>query len=217
MDGTGDLFEPLLASCPVQFEPHVVSYSRYQPQSYNQLVSEVADQLLSEPVVILAESFSGAVAIKLAAKIPERVKAIILCNAFVKSPAPSIARILPWSWLMARRPPGWLLRKYLVGPEALPEITDRVRAAIDSVSPLVLAARVHSILSEDVGASFRALPMPVFDLRARNDRLLSNRVVNQLRSLRPHDPNASIAGPHLLLQVQPERAWLEIHRFCTAL
>ena len=67
MDERGDLFGPFAAEVASWATPQVVRYPN-QPQS----VDELADQItLTEPVTVIAESFSGAVGIKLAAKSAE--------------------------------------------------------------------------------------------------------------------------------------------------
>jgi pimeloyl-ACP methyl ester carboxylesterase len=105
MDGTGDLFKPLLESCPEEFEAVVLSYPRDRHADTEELVDLIRRHLPEDQAVLVAESFSGYLAIRVAATFPLKIKALILCNAFLRSPAPRLARLFPWSLMMRRKPP----------------------------------------------------------------------------------------------------------------
>ncbi len=64
LDGTGLLFEPLLKELPKECIAEVISYPFDQPQTFEQHVKHVVGKLPeNEPIALLAESFSGPVAI----------------------------------------------------------------------------------------------------------------------------------------------------------
>jgi hypothetical protein len=74
MDGTGDLFEPLIKALP-GIEIQVIRYPLDRSLSYPELLSLVTSSLSgSEPFALLAESFSTPIAIQLAAKRPPNLK-----------------------------------------------------------------------------------------------------------------------------------------------
>jgi hypothetical protein len=68
MDGTGTLFEPFVAALGHEFAVKVVDYPRAEPLGYEQLELFATAALPSEgPLILLGESFSGPIAVALAA------------------------------------------------------------------------------------------------------------------------------------------------------
>jgi pimeloyl-ACP methyl ester carboxylesterase len=80
LHGTGDLFEPFLACAPPHLRPIVVPLP--EKSSYAELLEEVRRQLPAGRFAIVAESFSGPLAVALARGASERVVGVILCNSF---------------------------------------------------------------------------------------------------------------------------------------
>lgn len=67
LDGTGRLFQPLLAHLPSTIDPLVISYSNLAG-TYAEMLPAARKELPPDrPFVLLAESFSGPAAIALAA------------------------------------------------------------------------------------------------------------------------------------------------------
>ncbi len=70
LDGTGLLFEPALATCPAEFEAIPLALSQDEPSTYADLAERVLRDLPGEePYLLLAESFSGPLALEVARKI----------------------------------------------------------------------------------------------------------------------------------------------------
>ena len=65
LDGTGLLFEPLLAALPSSIRTQVVAYPPDQSLSLAEYAALVRKLLPKGDVVLLAESFSGLVALSL--------------------------------------------------------------------------------------------------------------------------------------------------------
>ena len=66
LDGTGLLFEPLLRALPKEIEATVIRYPGDQRLSYDELLEFLRDQLPRDtPFILLGESFSGPLAIRL--------------------------------------------------------------------------------------------------------------------------------------------------------
>ena len=155
MDGTGRLFEPLLLFLPPSLVATVVAYPTDRPCGYAELFPLVeAAMPEGQEFVILGESFSGPLALLLAARHPPGLRGIILCATFARSPLPFFARqfrglIRPW-WF--RVVPKWLIRRELLGRFDQPAVAHMVEAAIGEVRPAVLAARARAILEVDVSA-----------------------------------------------------------------
>ena len=83
MDGTGELFDPFLASISGSFEPIVVDYPPNESFGYERLEEVARANLPADgPYVLLAESFSGPIAISIAASVPKGLVALVLCCHF---------------------------------------------------------------------------------------------------------------------------------------
>jgi pimeloyl-[acyl-carrier protein] methyl ester esterase len=94
MDGTGELFESFIVALKDEFNLRIVTYPVDGTLGYGELEA-IARTLvpLHEPYVILGESFSGAMALSLAASANANLKALILCCTFMKTPRPALAML----------------------------------------------------------------------------------------------------------------------------
>ena len=80
MDGSGQLFAPLVTALGDGFNVKVVRYPVDLPLGYDGL-EQIARAAIppAGPVVLLGESFSGPIAVSLAASLGERLAGLILC------------------------------------------------------------------------------------------------------------------------------------------
>ncbi len=150
MDGTGALFNPFLKKLPDSDKITVISYPPDEKLSYPQLVDFVADKLpQSEPIVILAESFSGPVALELAARGLKNLKGVVLCATFARSPHPLLLTILnmfPLSLFLRFSMPDMLLRRYCFGPDSPDSLIDLFKTTLAKVKSDVLSYRLTHII-----------------------------------------------------------------------
>jgi pimeloyl-ACP methyl ester carboxylesterase len=219
MDGTGLLFAPLLPFLPPSVTTTVVAYPPDRAYGYTELLPHVKAAIPSgREFLVLGESFSGPLALLLAAGKPAGLRGIILCASFARSPLPSIVRWfqgLIRSWLF-QAVPRWMVRRVLLGRFATPFIEQMVHCAIAVVRPAVLAARVRAILEVDVGAQLRVCSTPILYLAATEDRLVSQRSLAYIRRVQPRVEVVNFVGPHLLLQTVPEQPARVIEKFAAA-
>jgi pimeloyl-[acyl-carrier protein] methyl ester esterase len=168
--------------------------------------------------LILGESFSGPLALLLAARRPRGLRGVILCATFACSPLPSFARWLRYLirsfWF--RAVPWSLIRRGLLGRFETKSLGRIFEGALAAVEPSVLAARARAVLAVDVGAQLRSCPVPILYLAATEDRLVSRRSLAHIRRLQPRVDAVALVGPHLLLQVAPEMAARVIHTFAAS-
>jgi pimeloyl-ACP methyl ester carboxylesterase len=83
MDGTGELFAPLLHALGNSIESSVLRYPTAEPLGYSELLSRVRVELpKSDSFVLLGESFSGPLALMVAAEAPTGLRGVILCASF---------------------------------------------------------------------------------------------------------------------------------------
>src|SRR5579872_479433 len=175
MDGTGELFAPLLRALGNSIESKVVRYSTDEPLGYFELLARVRAELPSAtPFVLLGESFSGPLALMLAAEAPAGLRGIILCASFATNPIPWLPRFAQKCVQPAlfRSVPRIVQIKALLGRYDTRELRDLLSKANSTVRPEVLAARARAILSVDVLAEFKACAFPVLYIRGKQDRVV---------------------------------------------
>jgi len=97
LDGTSVFFRPLLAALPSWVEPLVIEYPSDGGDDYPHLLALVSEAVRGlDAYWVLGWSFSGPLALMLAARDPDRVRGVILCASFVRATNCTAAR-RPWS------------------------------------------------------------------------------------------------------------------------
>lgn len=213
MDGTGDLFDPLAA---VTRRPtHRVSFPTDVALSPEELVDHAARATPGGPYAIVAESWSGPTAIRLAARRPPGLAALVLAGTFILPPVRApLCLGLPLAAVALRAPPpAWALRLLLIGRDAGDEEVERLRSSILRNRPGVLTARAKQVLTVDVREELRRVEVPMLYLRATADRLVSRRSRDEVVAVRPDVRVAEIDAPHLLLQRAAARAMEVVEGF----
>jgi len=214
LDGTGKLFEPFLASAPANSSCEVVSYPIDRQMSYAEHAKSVCTNLIpGEPFVIVAESFSGPVAVLVASAQPPNLVGLVLCNTFVYRAAWRGFSYLPWAWLFRFPVTTLTTGIHLTGFRKASRFVSSIRAANANVSPNVRAHRLRAALNVDVRERFGSLETPVMYLRGLHDRLVFSSCVRHVKDARPSTIIVHVPGPHLLFQVEPERSWQEVSAF----
>jgi pimeloyl-[acyl-carrier protein] methyl ester esterase len=215
-DGSGRLFEPLLAENDLPFEPRVLSLPDDRPRGYEDLAAWLERQVPRHPVVLLAESFSGPLAIRFASRHPNRVSRLILAATFLRSP---LARCLePFSvvarpLLFSRPPPALAVRALLAGWDAPPALLGAVRAVMATLPAEVAAARARAALACDESTAFAKTAAPTLWLQAGEDRLLRAGHGGDARVMRPGTQIETITAPHMMLQRRPQQCLARISSF----
>jgi pimeloyl-ACP methyl ester carboxylesterase len=210
MDGTGRLFEPFIKGLAEGLCPVVVSYPPDRILGYAELGPVVAEAIpLSGPFVTLAESFSGPLALRLAASGHPRLVGIILVVSFVRSPIARWFAPLRWlvgSWAFRLPVAAWAIRRYLAGDDAPDELIAAIQSAVSTVNPRVLAKRVREVLSVDDRQLLPLVRVPVLSITGSLDRLVSRHIAADFGALGDLVEDVVLDGPHLVLQRQPTAA-----------
>jgi pimeloyl-[acyl-carrier protein] methyl ester esterase len=222
-DGTGQLSRYFADALPPQLTPSVITYPLDVPESYFDLETRVRNFLPSDRAfAIVAESFSGPMAIRIAAKKPKGLVAVVLVGTFVHNPVrfvPTWMKSLVGSYLFHIPPPAWMVRQLVAGFDAPSELVSETLAAWCLVKPGVLAMRLREVLAVDAVDDFLAVTLPMLYVSGTQDRLLAPSTVDALQRLRPDLEVAVIAAPHFVLQMRPTEAADLIANFlarCTA-
>jgi pimeloyl-ACP methyl ester carboxylesterase len=215
MDGTGDLFEPLLAAIGDVFPTLILRYPTAVQLDYQALAELVRQSLPDDrPYIILAESFSGPIAIKLGAQSPRGMLGLILCASFVSSPRPELARFVGLLRAIPIR-----LAADLMGPRMLmgrfqtPVLRRLFREALAKVSPPVLRARARAASLVDVSSEFKATQLPALYLQASEDNVIPKSAAERFARLAVRGRVVTVAGPHFLLQCASAESARAIREF----
>jgi pimeloyl-ACP methyl ester carboxylesterase len=205
MDGSGDFFDGLCRELPPHWKMPVVRYPSDQPLSYGELARFVRAVLPNDgPFVLLAESFSGPVAIQVAASRPNGLVGVVLCATFARNPRPVLRPLQGLTrWAPVRSVPMGLLSRCLLGTEANASWAERIRQAIGKCSDAVLRERARAVLLVDVRSQLADIRVPVLYLQATIDRVVSAEALVEMQRVLPGIQVAQIDGPHFLIQVRP--------------
>lgn len=213
MDGTGRLFAPFVAALGNDVVTQIIAYPCDQAMDYAGLDHWVRARLPDRgPFVIVAESFSGPIAISLAASPPPGLLGICLCCTFARNPRPAFAwlrhflRFAPLS-----HPPHAILDFLMLGKFGTDELRRALADAIAQLAPDVLEARLQALAEVDVRHHLAAAKVPVRYLQATHDRLVPTSAAADLTSI------TRIDGPHLLLQARPDESAAEVKKFVRGL
>ncbi len=217
MDGTGELFAPFIAALSESVRPTVIAYPPAQLLGYKQLEVYVRERLpLDEPFVLLGESFSGPIAISIAASPPANLAGLILCCSFARNPRLALAGLKPLIRFLLGLRSSTLSAPLLLTNYATPELIRQLKQALAVVSTDVLRARLRSILEVDVTDAMRRIRVPILCLRAKKDFLVPQSASNLIASLAPQTRVAITEGPHMLLQASPVATAEIVTNFCSA-
>lgn len=215
LDGTGDLFAGFAAALGVERMPLVVSYPDDPSLGYPALTELVRAQLPSDQYfVLLGESFSGPVAISVAAAKPAGLVGLVLCCSFVRNPLPvfkSLKTLLPL--LPIHGGLVGLIAPFIFGRFSSSDLRMTLRRALDRVSAKTLRARLRAVLEVDYSDKLKDISVPVLYLQATEDRIVPSWAVGHLANLMPDLQVVPLQGPHLLLQAAPDRAAIVVNKF----
>lgn len=206
MDGVG-LFQPLMEVLGPQQDCLVLSYPADLPLGYEQLTVRVRELLRVETdYILVAESFSGPIAIALAAENPPGLRALVLAASFCRAPVHGLkARLLKkfGGALFRIRPPLWAVKHFLLGDAASQQMIDDLYAAISRVSAETLNYRLREILNVNVCNHCAEILVPVLYLQAIGDRLVGQQEAEIIQHSCQQFELHQIDASHMVLQRQP--------------
>jgi pimeloyl-ACP methyl ester carboxylesterase len=207
LDGTGKLFAPIIPLLQPHFDLTVVTYPDLG--SFNEYVDCAQGQLPDEPgYSLVAESFSGPVALTLLARRAGQTGPSVLCSTFARSPLATFTR-------MASHVPeqmfsiGALSEFYLdvddVADEDFSETQPLPINVMEQIDGVLLKRRISVFSRIDVSALLPQIEIPILYLHAKLDRVLSENDAVMMQQNLPNFSRTDIDGPHLLLQSRPQQ------------
>lgn len=205
LDGTGLLFERLVSVLPPDLSICVVQYPSKVPLSISDYAAIAVRQMPAGRIILLAESFSGLIALHLLRErlvSPERV---IFVASFGSSPLRYLYKLSALFLTLAKTSkyfPKALWRYFCIGSNATDADISWLKAALVQVEPAVIAHRLRMVaLSKPIKNSL--IEIPAFYLRANEDRLVPQSAMEELSKPFKKLNIFHINGPHFLLQAMP--------------
>ncbi|HEY8102058.1 MAG TPA: alpha/beta fold hydrolase [Burkholderiaceae bacterium] len=205
MDGTGALFADFVSALGQDFLPIVISYPEDQELDYPALEELVRARLpFDQPYFLLGESFSGPIAISIAASRPVGLMGLILSCSFVRNPIPAfrpLKRTL--NFLPIKSKLMEFVFSLLLAGTSSPGIRQAMRKALARVSARTLRTRLRTILETDYSNKLQEIQAPILYLKAAHDHVVPSSAIKHIVRLLPSVQVVAFKGPHLLLQALP--------------
>ncbi|WP_431261540.1 serine aminopeptidase domain-containing protein [Roseateles chitinivorans] len=208
MDGTGDLFEPFLSALPSTLRPVVVRYPADRWLDDDEVLAQARRALPDdEPFILLGESFSGPIALKLAAEHPLGLRGVVLAASFARYPNRALALLKPMAtWVPMHLLPKGAMSVPLLGGFATATRQEALHRAVGRVAPAVMARRARQVLSFDATAEASRVAVTILCLRASRDRIVAAGAATEIAARNPRCTIVDIDAPHMLLQCAPAAA-----------
>jgi pimeloyl-[acyl-carrier protein] methyl ester esterase len=214
LDGTGKLFSEFVKGLGSSVDSRIVAYPKDRALGYDELEALVLAALPRDRrYILLGESFSGPIAIRIAARSPAGLVALILCGTFAKNPFPWLGWARPLAaYLPLKSLPRWVRAPLMWGSASPQSAPARTQRAMADVSPDVIRRRIGALLAVNETAALTRIHLPILVLRARHDRVISPAATRWILRAQPGAELSEVDGPHLLLQTRPtECAALVLH------
>ncbi len=205
LDGSSSLraefAEDLAAIMPCE----VVSYPSVGCDDYPAAENAARAALPGEgQFLLMGESFSGPLAISIAASKPPGLIGVVLCASFARNPHPLLSFFWPLAgigrpaWLVFR-----LLSELLLDRWSTRDRASKLGGAVVAVSPQILRARLRAVHRVDVSRELASLNVPLLAIVAEHDRVVPSSAAAHVQTIYPRAKAVTVAGPHSLLQANP--------------
>src|SRR5258708_2311214 len=211
------LFRPLLAALSSGIRAQVVAYPATEPLALSELAALVRRRVPRTGAWLLAESFSGMVALTVLAEGHTGINGVIFVGAFAEPPRPMLLRLAPLasrSAALMRSTPSFLLRRFCLGEDARSEDLNLMREALAAVAPAVLAQR-FGLVAQRHSFGKASLDVPSCYVRATEDRLVPKSCAAWFQKRFRQCRVEELAGPHFILQAKPRESASLIERICS--
>ena len=215
MDGTDALLGPIAQALAPDVPTRAVTYPTRGGEDYERTLPLVRAAVAAVgPCAVLGWSFSGPLAIRIAAERPADVRAVVLAASFVTAPLPW----LRWTGPLLCAPPFAVMRTlrrlpiWLLRPPADP--LRRAKARIwREVPASTLVARARAIRGVDAQGELQRMRQPLLYLQSANDRVVGPHNLARIRQLCPDAQVATVPGDHFALFSAADVAATAIRRF----
>jgi len=212
LGGSGDLFDELVSaltkSSGGRCQTLVIRYR--DGDSLESYVDAVSRQLPTDrELSIVAESFSGPIAIALMARGEFKVGPSVLCNTFCRPPFRHLLPLLkpvPAGLLKSSALTAPLLRWLCAGKHFNHQQWAEVLQSIQSTDRRQLKRQLLALGDFDVKHLLTEITVPILYLQSTQDRLIRRRSGREITDHLTNCVRAEIEGPHLLLQMSGQKS-----------
>jgi pimeloyl-ACP methyl ester carboxylesterase len=217
-DGSGRLYGPLLRAGSDALALRTVSYPPDRALDLAALTA-LARAALPDggaPWLLAAESFSGPIAVRLAAERPPGLCGLVLAATYLRRPlGPALAAV--WAVAGARLLrlglPPLAARVLMAGLDAPDAVVEEACAAVAALAPDVAARRAVDALTVDVRADLARVAVPVLYLAPGRDRLLHGGGAGDVLAACPEAEVVRLDTPHMVFQRAPHACLLAMEGF----
>ena len=151
LDGSGLFFDEFRKTLPTTLTTQVISYPRDACLTYEDTVDLIYEQLpRDKEYFIVAESFSGPVAIEIAILAPLKLKGLVLVSSFCFSPLSQLEKQLAQNLLFLLHVPASraLIHKVMCDGTDL-ALSLKIKRVVDALPISTLKQRILSALNVD--------------------------------------------------------------------
>jgi pimeloyl-ACP methyl ester carboxylesterase len=219
LDGTGKLFSYFVVALGPSIDTQIVAYPVDQRLGYAELETLVRAALpKGGRYVLLAESFSGPIGIRIAADPPLGLLGLILCVTFAKNPYPLLAWTHSWAAVFpVRSLPRWMRAPFMGGGLSADGVPVDVERATASVDEEVLRHRIAAVLAVDETKALARIRIATLVLQATSDHVVPSAASKDILRTLPSAQHIEVEGQHLLLQTRPTECAAAVMGFVKAL
>ena len=208
LDGTSHLFKFI---SPYFADHHVqnISYPKNVKFTYPEYIDFLEREITLKNYHLIAESFSGPIALEYCCQKLGSIKSLILVATFGRAPRPALLLKLTalFSFL---KPPVWMIENLLLnGAES--EVKQETLKIIKSISSDDISRRLENIATYRLEKNLPKIP--TLYIKATKDLIVKDSEITYLNKYIESITVSEIEGPHLILQSNPKSSSSKIIEF----
>jgi len=203
LDGTGDLFSPLLQELS-EYKCEIIPLPSSGAQDYKTLTDYVLGELPDDDFVLVAESFSGPIGMNISRVGLTNLKGVIFVATFLSPPNSkliALAKILPLKLLSVLPAAKTAYKLLFLGSKASDTLTQQFQSTIHDLPASLIKARLSSIQSLSFDNKLYTLPAGY--IQAVSDKLVPAAKAREFYDCFGNITIKIVEGPHFILQANP--------------
>lgn len=203
MDGTGELFAPLLDELPNNVDTQIICLNALKTQTPNEQALEIASLIGSDEVIILSESYSGYIAYHLSLLPNLNIKHIIFAASFLENPTwlSRFHKLLPLNLVRSGFISNIILSSVFFAQSNNKSLVKLFNSSLKLINNSVLRVRLK-IIANLVRPS-ELMSVPCTYVQASNDYLVSKKSVDVFKKLCININVVKANGGHFIVQSNP--------------
>ncbi|KMT63639.1 hypothetical protein [Catenovulum maritimum] len=203
MDGTGELFNPLLKLLPQYLELQVICLNSLCSQKPEEQAFEITSLIGEDEIIILAESYSGFIAYHLSLIPTVNIKHIIFAASFLENPSKlsKLSSLLPLNLIRNGFIPSFILSRFLFAQSNNKYLVSLFLSALKLIDNSTLKQRLKII--SNLVAPVKQVSVPCTYVNAKSDYLVSKKSVHLFNELFVNINIVNATGGHFIVQSNP--------------